>query len=149
MCVLDITDHTLTSPSLQQKPRSHSHSVDSDGEAHPASEKAALKEEEEGGDRTGKAKKTTPPAAGGGGGEHGDDVGGGGGTQGVWHSLNTPTYVLRYLLGSCLCTRVSTPSGDHIQHRLLPPAVGPGAGPPTYVYYTVPFSARYGGSSCI
>ena len=39
--------------------------------------------------------------------------------------------------------------GDHIQHRLLPPAVGPGAGPPTYVFYTVPFSAHYGGSSCI
>ena len=55
-------------------------------------------------------KKATPPAAGGGGGEHGDDVGGGGGTQGVWHSLNTPTSVLRCLLGSCLCTRVSTPS---------------------------------------
>ena len=127
MCVLDITSHTLTSPSLQQKPRSHSHSVDSDGEAHPASEKAALKEEEEGGDRTGKAKKATPPAAGGGGGEHGDDVGGGGGTQGVWHSLNTPTYVLRYLLGSCLCTRVSTPSSTALgPYPTSPPTSGCG-----------------------
>ena len=123
MCVLDITGHTLTSPSLQQKPRSHSHSVDGDGEAHPASEKAALREEEEeeGGDRTGKAKKATLPAAGGGGGEHGDEVGGSGGTQGVWHSLNTSTYVLRYLLGSCLCTRVSTPSSTAWGPYLTPP----------------------------